>query len=292
MATNEELCALIQDGVDTQANMEALWQQNTGIIHNLAKTYARDPFELEDLQQESFIALQTAAERYDPDCGAAFSTYLFIHLNSRMRRYLTKTRPAVRTPVHLVDNIVKYNKLKKQLQMELNTEPSDDMIRVLMGISQKQLAVVKKAARDMDAQSLDEIVADDESRYTKIPDPHDRIEELINNIAVRQLSDHLWSMVDKLKPREKEIIEQVYLQNKTCADIAKAEGVTRSRIDDIKHKALKKLKASPESRQLKKMAADIYGIGIKGTGLAEFRRTWTSATERAALVSIELEERH
>lgn len=290
MTSNEDLVKLIQDGVDVQTNMSKLWQQNTGIIHKLAASYGRDQFETEDLEQEGFFGLQTAAERYDDDCGARFSTYLFIHLNSRMRRYLAKTRATLKTPVNIVDKITKYNKLKKQLQMELNTEPSDDMIRVLMGISQKQLADIKKAARE--TQSLDETVADDESRYTKIPDPHDRIEELINDITVRQLSDHLWSMVDKLKPREKEIIEQVYLQNKTCADIAKAEGVTRSRIDDIKHKALKKLKASPESRQLKKMAADIYGIGIKGTGLAEFRRTWTSATERAALVSIELEERH
>ena len=288
MTRNEDLVKLIQDGVDVQENMSKLWQQNIGIIHNLAKTYARDSFELEDLQQESFFALQTAAERYDDDCGARFSTYLFIHLNSRIRRYLAKTRATLKTPINIVDKITKYNKLKKQLQMELNTEPSDDMIRVLMGISQKQLADIKKAARE--TQSLDETVADDESRYTKIPDPHDRIEELINDIAVRQLSDHLWSMVDKLKPREKDIIEQVYLQNKTCADIAKAEGVSRSRIDDIKHKALKKMKAYPESRKLEAMAMDVYGIGTRGVTVSAFQRTWTSATEYAAFRLLELEK--
>ena len=292
MASNEELVRLIQSGIDIQDNTEALWLQNTGIVHKLAASYARDQYEADDLEQEAFFALQTAAKKYDQECGAKFITYFIIHLNARMRRYLAKTRPVVKTSVNLVDKVISYNKIKKQLKMELGAEPSDQMLCLLMEISQQKLTAIKKAAKDMEAQSLDDVTDDDESKYNKIPDPRDRIEELIDDIACQQLSEKLWGMVDKLNPREQEIIREIYLQDKTCVDIAKAQGVSRSRIDDIKHKALKKLKAQPESRQLQMMAQDVYGIAVKGVSLSAFRRTWTSATEYAAIALLEKEKQN
>ena len=290
--TNEELVKLIQSGDDVQGNLEKLWLQNTGIVHRLAVSYARNDFEVEDLEQEGYFALVKAAEKYDPECGAKFITYFVIHLNARMRRYLAKTRSTIKIPVHLADDVVKYDKAKKKLQMELKAEPSDQMISAVMGISLDKLEKIKKAAKDMDARSLDEIRDDDdENMQSKIPDPNDKIAGLIDDIAARQLSDHLWSMVDKLNEREQEIIKEIYLQDRTCADIAREAGVTRSAIDGVKRRALNKLERQPGSYQLKMMARDIYGIALQGSGLATFQQTWTSSTERAAIRDLELSER-
>lgn len=291
MASNEELVKFIQDGIDVQTNTEALWQQNTGIVHKLAASYAKDSYEEEDLAQEGYFALITAAEKYDPDCGAKFLTYFIIHLNARMRRYLAKVRPSTKMPINLVDKVTKYNKLKKQLQQELNAEPSDDLIRVLMHTSRKKMDEIKQAA-NMEAQSLDAIRDDDESGYNKIPDPHDRIEDLIDDVIFQQLSAQLWKMVDTLDPHEQKIIKEIFLHDRTAAEIGREEGVTRSRIDNIKHKALNKLKNYPGSKELKILAQDIYGIGLRGPTFAVFQRTWTSSTEYAALLLLEAEEKN
>ena len=289
--SNEELVQLIQSGVDVQANTEALWKQNTGIVHKLAASYARDQFEAEDLAQEGFFALVKAAEKYDPDCGAKFITYFIIHLNARMRRYLSRSRSPVSMPYNLADSIVKYHRSRKDLQMKLNADPSDKDLCRYMGITMKKLQEIKKAVNDTEAISLDDIQTDnDETMYRKIPDPQDRIESLLDDIALQQLFDHLWKMVDGLEPREQMVIKETYLKNKTCTEIGKDYGVSNQRINQIKQRALTKLRSQPGGHELMTMAQDIYGIAVKGTSFGAFQRTWTSATERAALFIIDREE--
>lgn len=291
MATNEELCKLIQSGVDVQSNIESLWLQNTGIVHKLAASYARDSFEAEDLQQEGYFALLKAADHYDPDCGAKFLTYFIIHLNSRMRRYLNKTRSSVSMSVNLVDDISKYQRTRKKLQADLGKDPSDEMICKSMEISGKQLEKIKKASDDFDVVSLDFIPpGNDDSLQIMLADPNDRIEELLYDLVSDQLTEQLWKLVDKLNPREQEIIKEIYLHNKSGAEIGREKGVSNQRINQIKQKAFNKIKKQPESKELLRMAMDVYGIAVHGTSLAAFQRTWTSATERAAIKLYEREK--
>lgn len=289
--TNEELCKLIQSGVDTQNNTETLWMQNQGIVRKVASSYARDQFEAEDLVQEAYFALLKAIDGYDFDCGVKFLTYYLIHLHSRMRRYLSKMRSSVSMAFNLADDVSRYLQYQKKLQMELGADPSDEMLCICLNVSQKKLNTIKKAAVDTEVLSLDHIPADeDQPLLDKIPDPDDKINDLIEDIAFRQLSEKLWQMVDELDPREQEILRGIYVQNRTGADIGRAMGVSQQRISEIKQRAFKKIKNQPEGKELKKMALDIYGFAVKGTSFSAFQRTWTSSTERAALKLIDKEE--
>ena len=289
--TNEELVQLIQSDIDKQANIEKLWTQNIGIVRKLAASYARDQFEAEDLQQEGYFALQKAVEGYDPECGARFITYFIIRLNAQMRRYLCKTRSSVSMSVNLADDVSQYLRILKKLQMELGEDPSDEMLCICLNVPQKKLDAIKKAAFDTDVLSLDHIPADeDQPLLDKIPDPNDKIGNLIDEIAFSQLSEKLWKMVDDLDPREQEIIRGIFQQNRNGTDIGKDMGVSQQRISELKKRALKKLKQQPDSRDLMIMAEYIYGIAVRGTGLSSFIRTWTSSTERAALKIFEKDE--
>ena len=289
MTSNEELVQRIQSGIDKDANTEALWLQNTGIVRKLAAGYARDQFEEEDLMQEGYFALVRAAGKYDPDGGARFITYFIIHLNAQMRRYISKTRASVSTPIRINDMILKYLRIKNDLKTRLGADPSDQLISLLMDVSMKKLQEVQKAAEGYESLSLDEIQTEDDlSLYDKIPDPDDAIENLLDDIVLRQLSEQLWKMVDELDPVEQEVIKDIYLRNKSGAEIGRERGMTRAGISRIKVNALKKLKRNPAYEKLKTMAIDVYGIGLRGPSLAAFQRTWTSSTERAALKLLEL----
>ena len=291
MASNEELVKLIQAGTDKQANLEALWLQNTGIVHKLAASYARDQFEAEDLFQEGYFALVKAAEKYDPGQGASFFTYFIIHLNAQMRRYLAKTRSSVSMAIHLVDDVSRLHRTIKNFRAEFGEYPSDETLCKSMKISQKRLDIIKKAAEDFEAISLDYIPEGvDDSLHKAIPDPEDRIQNLIDDFAFHQLSEKLWKMVDDLSPREQEIIKEIFLQNRTCEDIGKEQGVSNQRISQIKLKAFDKIKKQAEGKKLLRMAQDVYGIAVKGTSFSAFQRTWTSSTERAALELIDKEK--
>lgn len=63
--TNEELVALIQAGENVAENMELLYDQIKGLICSIAWRY-RNAGEIEDLEQEGFLALYSAVDGFDP----------------------------------------------------------------------------------------------------------------------------------------------------------------------------------------------------------------------------------
>ena len=77
--TNEQLVLRIQAGENVAENMEQLYNQVSRFIHSVASRY-RDSGELEDLEQEGYLALYPAIDGYDPNQGATFLTYAEYHI--------------------------------------------------------------------------------------------------------------------------------------------------------------------------------------------------------------------
>lgn len=83
-ATNEELAARAKGG--DQEAVGALWEQNKGLLVLMMRKLAANPgsaaqmraagVTLEDLEQESYFAIQAAVDLYDPQAGAKFATFL------------------------------------------------------------------------------------------------------------------------------------------------------------------------------------------------------------------------
>lgn len=85
--TNEELAVRIKAGLDVTENMLDLWQQNKRFIYKIAKKYSGHA-ELEDLEQEGYLALYDAVDGFDPSKGVRFLTYASYWIsNTAYRRY-------------------------------------------------------------------------------------------------------------------------------------------------------------------------------------------------------------
>ncbi len=72
--SNEQLVTRIKAGVDVAENMERLYFQVKGFIHSIAWGY-RGFGEIEDLEQEGYLALYPAIDGYDPERDIKFVTY-------------------------------------------------------------------------------------------------------------------------------------------------------------------------------------------------------------------------
>ena len=59
--TNEELVRLIQDGIDTKANLWELYDRNRGFIADTVGRYSAYA-EMDDLMQEAYFGLARAVE--------------------------------------------------------------------------------------------------------------------------------------------------------------------------------------------------------------------------------------
>lgn len=105
--TNEELVQLYQAG-DKQA-LDTLIEQNRGIIYTMANKFFIDKtnsIDREDLEQEGFIGLITAADKYkiDVENPCKFITYAIYWVHSKMQRFLsqknTNDEISLNTPIN------------------------------------------------------------------------------------------------------------------------------------------------------------------------------------------------
>jgi RNA polymerase sigma-B factor len=68
------------------------------LVRRLARRYARDPGQLEDLAQVGSLGLIKAVDRYDPKRGASLAAYAVPTIEGEIRRHLRDSADPVRVP--------------------------------------------------------------------------------------------------------------------------------------------------------------------------------------------------
>ena len=120
---NEQLVARIQGGDNEAENMLQLWQQNTGFITMLARKYSAGA-EMEDLEQEGYIALCESVRHYDSDRGMSFISYAAFWIKRRMRICADNNR-TVHLSFNVGDEVRQYQKIMREYRKEYGCDPSD-----------------------------------------------------------------------------------------------------------------------------------------------------------------------
>ena len=108
---NEQLVARIMAGENEAENMLQLWKQNKGFIAMIARRYSAGA-EMEDLEQEGYIALCEAARHYESDRGASFISYAAFWIKRRMRICADNNR-TVRLSFNAGDEVRQYQKIMR-----------------------------------------------------------------------------------------------------------------------------------------------------------------------------------
>lgn len=287
--TNEEIVIRIKAGIDPAENMLALYEQVKAFIHVIAWRY-RGQEEVEDLEQEGYLALYDAIDGYDPEAGCKFLTYAEYWIKQRIQRYIDKCSCCLRLPSGVQVRLRQYKQFYDSFMKEHDREPSEDETAYFMGLSIEQVREIHKNAATANMTSLNAPVKNlEEGEYTVgdvIPSGEDMEEDTLERIQQEQLSAVLWGMVDGLPGRQPEVIRKRYQGNMTMAAAGKAMGVGCSEVRKEELKAMRELRNPKNAKKLRPFLPEeerIYSMGIRGIGHERFNQTWTSATERAAL---------
>jgi len=295
--TNEELVIRIKSGIDPAENMLTLYNQVKAFIHTIAWKH-RGQEEVEDLEQEGYLALYDAIDGYDPETGCKFLTYAEYWIKQRIMRYIERNSSCLRLSFHSQARIWQYKRLCDSFMKEHGREPSEEETSAQMGLSIDQVRDIHRNARIASLGSLDAPVKGCEEEGLSLGDSVPSGEDMEGNIVDRlqheQLKAVLWECVDSLQGRQPEVIRKQYQENMTLEAIGEEYGVSREAIRQDQAKALRELRKPKRSNRLRPFLPEedrIYSMGLVGNGAERFNRTWTSSTERAALVKVDLEER-
>lgn len=288
--TNEQLAARIRSGENVGNNMAALYDQVKDFIHAMAYKY-HGQGELEDLEQEGFLALYDAIDHYEADQGVKFLTYASHWIRQRMQKYIQNTGSPLRLSAGRQEAIRKYRKFCTEFQAEQGCKPTEAELCRSLWLTLEQLREIQYDACMTAVKSLDAPIKgaegeEDTTLGELAASATDPCEKLLDRLEQEELCSILWQCVDGLPGKQPDVIRSRYKDNMTMKQCGQFCGISEAEARKQQIKALRSLRSGENAKKLRPfLPADawIYSGALIGNGVERFNHTWTSSTERIAL---------
>ncbi len=288
--TNEQLAVRIRAGENVGNNMAILYDQVKDFIHAMAYKY-HGQGELEDLEQEGFLALYDAIDHYEADQGVKFLTYASHWIQQRMQRYIQNTGSPLRLSAGRQEAIRKYRKFCTDFQTEQGRKPTEAELCRFLWLTLEQLREIQydacmAAVGRLDAPIKGAEGEEDTTLGELAASATDPYEEALDRLEQEELCSVLWQCVDSLPGKQPDVIRSRYKGNMTMKQCGQFCGISETEVRKQQLKALRSLRSGDNAKKLRPfLPADawIYSGALIGNGVERFNRTWTSSTERIAM---------
>lgn len=215
---------------------EDLIQGNLKLVLSILKKFNNRVDNMDDLFQIGCIGLIKAIDNFDLSHEVRFSTYAVPMILGEIKRYL-RDNNSVRIARSIKDIAYKANKIKEELTNELGKEPSIHMIATKMNLSDYEVGNALESMKD--TISMFEPIYNDGGDTIYLAD---QLEDKKNDSYDIDLKIALKDAIEKLKEKEKYIIEERYLIGKTQMELASEIGISQAQISRLEKSGLENIK--------------------------------------------------
>ncbi|AFA73173.1 RNA polymerase sigma factor SigB [Gordonia polyisoprenivorans VH2] len=253
-AKKRDLNTVVREGEAARAH---LLEANLRLVVSLAKRYTGRGMPLLDLIQEGNLGLIRAMEKFDYAKGFKFSTYATWWIRQAITRGMADQSRTIRLPVHLVEQVNKIARIKRELHQQLGREATDDELANESGIPAEKIADLLDHSRD--PVSLDMPVGSDEEAPLGdfIEDAEATSAE--NAVIAGLLHSDVRAVLATLDEREQQVIRMRYGlddgQPRTLDQIGRMFGLSRERVRQIEREVMGKLRQGDRAERLRAYAS-------------------------------------
>ncbi|KAL5981841.1 hypothetical protein ACLOJK_015907 [Asimina triloba] len=224
------------------------------LIITIASQYQGKGLSLQDLVQEGRIGLLRGAQKFDPNKGCKFSTYIYWWIKQEiMKAVSTKTR-IIRLPGNMLDVLAKIADANNILRSQLGRWPTHDEIAGMVNVSISTVRLVCEKTRP--PISMDQPMANHKSITLKeiMKGPEETRPEVM--VGRKHMKEEIDRLLKTLNGREERILRLYFgLDGETARsfqEIGRRLQLSRERARQIHCIALTKLQeaASIDSLQM------------------------------------------
>lgn len=240
-----ELGKMLKNNATREWAKNRLVEGNLRLVVKMAHDWKGRGLGLDDLVAEGNIALNTAAEKFDIDCGKKFATYAMWWIRTAMSRAISDSH-TVRIPV--ASELKKRNvaRFVEEFRAKNNREPNNEEIQKGLGLSDIEMRNIAKLENG--CVSMNSKFDDSDSQSDEIGDVianENTVDSVLDEIVKNEEIRALYRAIKQLDKRERIVIVMRYgLGNREVAtldEVALKIGKTKERVRQIQKTAESKI---------------------------------------------------
>lgn len=281
----EALIRKIQEGSATSEDRLQLYRSMERFCESVANKYRsalrvqeeHKPLEPDDLLQEAYIALQEAAETFDPDAGASFSGWLAFYLHTAFNRLIAEEN-GISRGVHERQRKIRH--FEAEYEAKNGRKPTDEAICRALGIGLETMQKLRQAGS---VTSLDAEIGEDLTMGDMVEDPEDMESKICDRIVMGEVRKKLREYLEELAADEREAVILYFYRGMSVNRCAQFIGITygsfRRRLESV----VRHVGSSRHKRELGRYLPERFES-------MAYRRPnpnrWVSSTEKTAIMLI------
>ncbi len=240
MIDREDEDALFREYTESrsQSVRNTIVERYTGLAVALARRFENRGEPLEDLIQVASMALVGAVERFDPQQGAAFSSFATPTILGELKRHFRDKTWSVKVPRGIKELHLRVSPAVAELHASLGRGPTIPELAAHLGVSDEEVVEAMEAGAAYKPGALSTPDGDGESREDRLLGEED---QGFSNIEARVT---VRALMEKLPERERSIVYLRYFEDLTQSEIADRIGVSQVHVSRLLREALARLGAA------------------------------------------------
>ena len=228
----ERMTALLRRASDGDRTAEsALVEENSSLIHTIARRYYGRGLEPEDLYQLACVGFIKAVRGFDPALGNEFSTYAVPKIAGEIRRFL-RDDGAVKVSRAVKERAMRVRRIQSELESRLGRSPGVSELAAAAGLTPEEVAACEQAEVSVD--SLERELSGG-----------GRLGDLIGDEGMEErtcLYLSLEEALETLPERERQVIALRYARDMTQQQVSRIIGVSQVQVSRIEKHAIAMLR--------------------------------------------------